>query len=275
MNRFVRKIAAVTLAVAISAGAAVSASAQNCVPLPEVKTVELDRLGDRVAYSGYPDYGVSVLVENCTVKKSPIYVKPGDTPTSEFVVPKGKKLVLKKGAVIDGSMYIEKGATVSVSGGTLKLNGRLICDGALNIGEKATMSLADGSRFVVNTSGTFRYNADGITINRDADYACFGKFTYKYLGDSTAQAIAAKPLCVLTGDYGNLSMVTDEKSIDGYVSMLRDYGHGNPGSTSDSLYFIMGNGSRIRVDTAADSVSNIAGVRVLRMIELTDELLKR
>ncbi len=37
----------------------------------------------------------------------------------------------------------------------------------------------------------------------------------------------------------------------------------------------MGNGSRIRVDTAADSVSNIAGVRVLRMIELTDELLKR
>ena len=247
MNRFVRKIAAVTLAVAISAGgagsvhhesAAVRASAQNCVPLPEVKTVELDRLGDRVAYSGYPDYGVSVLVENCTVKKSPIYVKPGDTPTSEFVVPKGKKLVLKKGAVIDGSMYIEKGATVSVSGGTLKLNGRLICDGALNIGEKATMSLADGSRFVVNTSGTFRYNADGITINRDADYACFGKFTYKYLGDSTAQAIAAKPLCVLTGDYGKLSMVTDEKSIDGYVSMLRDYGHGNPGSTSDSLYFI-------------------------------------
>lgn len=137
------------------------------------------------------------------------------------------------------------------------------------------MSLADGSRFVVNTSGTFRYNADGITINRDADYACFGKFTYKYLGDSTAQAIAAKPLCVLTGDYGKLSMVTDGESIDGYVSMLRDYGHGNHGSTSESLYFIMGNGSGIRVDTAADSVSNIAGVRVLRMIELTDELLKR
>ena len=64
-------------------------------------------------------------------------------------------------------------------------------------------------------------------------------------------------------------------SSDGYVSMLRGYGHGNPGSTSESLYFIMGNGSRIRVDTAADSVSNIAGVRVLRMIELTDELLKR
>ena len=70
-------------------------------------------------------------------------------------------------------------------------------------------------------------------------------------------------------------MVTDGESIDGYVSMLRGYGHGNPGSTSESLYFIMGNGSRIRVDTAADSVSNIAGVRVLRMIELTDELLKR
>lgn len=114
-----------------------------------------------------------------------------------------------------------------------------------------------------------------ITACAALHYACFGKFTYKYLDDSTAQTIAAKPLCVLAGDFGKLSMVTDEKSIDGYVSMLRDYGHGNPGSTSDSLYFIMGNGSRIRVDTAADKVSDIAGVRVLIMIKLTDELLKR
>lgn len=272
MKRFIRTIAAAALAAVISMGAAASVSAQECIPLPEVKTVELDRLGDRVAYSGYPDYGISVLVGNCTVRKAPIYVKPGETPTSEFVVPKGKKLVLKKGAVIDGSMYIEKGATVSVSGGTFLVRGKLICDGSLNIGEKAYMSLADGSRFVVNTSGTFRYNADGITIDQDANLACFGKFTYKYLDDSTAQKITAKPLCVLTGDPGKLSVVTDEKSIDGYVSMLRDYGHGNPGSTSESLYFIMGNGSRIRVDSAADKVSDIAGVRVLRMIELTDNI---
>ena len=114
-----------------------------------------------------------------------------------------------------------------------------------------------------------------LTAYAALHYACFGKFTYKYLDDSTAQTIAAKPLCVLVGDFGKLSMVTDEKSIDGYVSMLRDYGHGNPGSTSDSLYFIMGNGSGIRVDTAADKVSDIAVVRVLIMIKLTDELLKR
>ena len=118
-------------------------------------------------------------------------------------------------------MYIEKGATVSVSGGTLKVNGRLICDGRLNIGENGYMSLADGSRFVVNTSGTFRYNADGITINRDADYACFGKFTYKYLDDSTAQTIAAKPLCVLAGDSGKLSMVTDGATTGTGIPVLR------------------------------------------------------
>lgn len=270
MNRFIKKIAAAALAVAISAGAAVSASAQSCIPLPEVKVVDLDQLGDSVVYNGYPDYGIRVLAENRTVKKNPLHVMS----SSDFVVPKGKKLTLKKGAVIDGNMYIEQGATVSVSGGVLNVRGNLICDGALNIGEKASMTLADNSSFVVNTSGTFKYNADGIVLMSDANYACFGKLTYKYLDDSTAEKIAAKPLCVLAEDEntGKLTMITDEKSISGYISVLRNYGYGNPGSQSTNVYFIMGNGSRIRVQTAADKISDIAGVNVAKMIRLVEEI---
>lgn len=277
MNGFVRKIAAAALAAAISVGAALSASAQSCVTAPEVKVVELDSLGDGMGYHGYPDFGIQVLLKNMTVKKNPLYVRPGDTACSELVIPKGKKLTLKKGAIIDGDMYIEKGASVAVSGGTLKVSGNLVCDGTLSIGEKAGLSLTAESRFVINTTGTLRYNADGISISPDADVACFGKLKYKYLSDEEAGLISAKPVCMLVqaDDYGRLEMVTDEKSMSGYVSGLTDYGYGNPGTRSDNLYFIMGNGSKIRVVSASDKISNIAGVNILKIRKLTDEALDR
>lgn len=277
MKGFIRKMAAAALAVAISAGAAVSASAQNCIPAPEVKVVELERLGDSAAYSGYPDYGVTVLLKNRTIKKNPLHVQSGDSAYAEFVVPSGRKLTLQKGAYIDGNMYIEKGATVSVTGGLFAVRGNLICDGTLNIGENADISLAKKSRFVVNISGTFRYNADGMFLNREAEYACFGKFSSRYLEEAYADMVAAKPLCVLAegNNIGEFTVVTDEKTIDGYISKMRDYGYGNPGTSSSDLDFIMGNGSKIRVSMWADRISSIAGVDVLRMIKLTDEQLGR
>lgn len=272
MKKFVRIILAAALAAGLSVGTAFSASAMNCVDSPEQKLVETDRLGDSVKYNGYPDFGAKILVSNRTVKTAPLHVKNAEIHS--LVVPAGKKLTLRKGAVIDGDLYIEKGGTVAVSGGSLIVNGSLVCDGTLKIGEKGYLGLSAGSRFVVNTTGTFRYDADGIGINSDADYACFGKMTWKYLEDEVAEKICAKPLCVVaeSEEDGKFSLVADEDGINGYVSMLTQYGYGNPGSHSTMVSLIMGNGSRIRVKTASGNVQDIAGVRVHYLGLLTDEL---
>lgn len=100
-----KKTAALAAALAAAMIVTVSASAAD---------ISMKRLGKTAEYASSSYASTAELLTSRTVKNT-LKVSSGEA----FIVPAGKKLVLKNGCKIQGTLYIQQGGILSVSGGTM------------------------------------------------------------------------------------------------------------------------------------------------------------
>ncbi|MDE7233605.1 MAG: hypothetical protein K2N29_00925, partial [Ruminiclostridium sp.] len=89
---------------------------------------------------------------------------------------------LKHGARIDGTIYIQKGGKLRVTGGDLSISpsGAVISDGTLSIGKKAKFTVENGGEVFVGKTGRFILTSEESLRFADmATVVCVGKTNAK------------------------------------------------------------------------------------------------
>ena len=155
-----KKNAALAAALAASMIVTVSASAPD---------ISMKRLGKTAEYASSSFASTAELLTSRTVKNT-LKVSSGEA----FIVPAGKKLVLKNGCKIQGTLYIQQGGILSVSGGTMQISGTVVNDGTISVGSRAALDVLNGGVLYTSADGTFKSATNRITIDSSADVACLG-----------------------------------------------------------------------------------------------------
>ena len=269
MKKITKMIIAAVTTISLSVGAGITASA-DCVD-PEMKTVSLDRIGDSTKFNCYPNFGADILISNRAVKNCLVV---GEDET--LVIPKGKKMVLNKGARINGTLYIEEGGYLAVRGGRLYDGGKIVCDGTISVGEKAGMTIDRGSVFVVTELGTLKYSADDLLVSGTAEIACFGELNQKYLSDWDQSVLLAKPVCAVVGNSNGMVSATAEKTLNDYLADMTDYltDFVNNGDVIIYVSFLMDNSSCIKMMQIGGETTEIATVDVGNLKMLAEETMQ-
>ena len=120
-----KKTAALAAALAAAMIVTVSASAAD---------ISMKRLGKTAEYASSSYASTAELLTSRTVKNT-LKVSSGEA----FIVPAGKKLVLKNGCKIQGTLYIQQGGILSVSGGTMQISGTVVNDGTISVGSSVVL----------------------------------------------------------------------------------------------------------------------------------------
>lgn len=122
----------------------------------------------------FQGFKITELTESCTVKKSMVTVAADET----LLIRKGASLRLYQGAKIDGSVYVENGARLVLSGGTLTVSGggSVVSDGILSVGSKAVVSVLSGGEVFVGKKGRLKINKEeSLQFDPLANVICLGK----------------------------------------------------------------------------------------------------
>ena len=162
--------------------------------------VPLKRLGKTAEYNSSATVSTASLLSSRSVKNT--LVKSGEA----MIIPAGKKLVLKRGCRVKGTLYIQEGGKLSVSGGTLEITGSVINDGTISVGSKASVNIKKNGELYTSASGTFKSTTKNITINDDSTTVCLG--TASISGCSVGSKKALKPDLVSA-----VSRTTDPKPV--------------------------------------------------------------
>lgn len=148
--------------------------------------IPLKRLGKTAEYNSSATVSTASLLSSRSVKNT-LVVKSGEA----MIIPAGKKLVLKRGCRVKGTLYIQEGGKLSVSGGTLEITGSVINDGTISVGSKASVNIKKNGELYTSASGTFKSTTKNITINDDSTTVCLG--TASISGCSVGSKKALKP----------------------------------------------------------------------------------
>lgn len=249
-----KKITSILLAVVIAACTALSVSAAG------VTRTALGKLK-------------SVTVENAVfvLNRSVSVVRSLDVAEDELLaIPSGKTLTLKKGANIDGDIYVENGGRLVFSGGKVTINGSIVADGKV-VFKSAAKTEIYGDIYV-SASGTLSIGSDENFLVYDrsgAKIACLGKTNSKLL------EVATKPIAAVLNftDIGGLTIKT-QTITDNFESVLPDpdkyYADEESldGATVTTLYVFFDNGVCISANTIGvkldegDKYVTICGVSV-------------
>lgn len=95
-----------------------------------------------------------------------------------LIVPKNVTLVLKRGARIDGTVYLCKGGKLRITGGDFSVSssGAVISDGILSIGKKAEFTVENGGEVFIGKTGRLSVtNGASLRFADMATVACVGK----------------------------------------------------------------------------------------------------
>ena len=270
--KLLRFISAAVIAAAISAVCAVSAAAQN---------VPLDRISDSTVSASYLE--AVKMTKNRTVKNE-LLVGKGEA----LVIPNGCRLTLKKGAEINGTLYIEEGGYLAVSGGTLKIGGSVVSDGTIAIGSKAGLRVYNGSELFVSKNGTLKISStDMLQLSFDlrSIIACEGRFIASgFSKNSFTKTLCAKPAYAVKAVYEPMSGSVQETTAytgDEIADILPKAGAYASlplpvGGYSTQISVIYDNGCCIKFDVFDDKIISIgdAGIAsILYAFETTDFLM--
>lgn len=116
--------------------------------------------------------------ETCTVKNKTVAVAANES----LIVPKNVTLVLKRGARIDGTVYVQEGGKLRVSGGDFSVSrmGAVVSDGILSVGKNAALSVANGGEVFVGKTGKLSIaNEESLRFGDMATVVCVGKTNAK------------------------------------------------------------------------------------------------
>lgn len=271
MNKIAKIAVSVFTAASLLTGAGVSASAQ-CMFFSDVvfnDEVPLSKFGNSVVYNCYPGYGGYFLIENQTLKKDALRIDE----TEIFTIPKGVTLTVKAGAHIDGTLYIQEGGKLNVQGGILRDCGKIICDGSIVIGKKASISLMTCSSFLVNKSGSLKVNGGFSYSDSDGNALCLGTLSGNKLSDGAKKYLTAKPILAMvqTGK-GAYKQVKDAKKLQSYVDGMGSYGNEEGKITNITL--VLDNGSAFKINRHGNKTNIIERTMPDMLIDLADETIR-
>ncbi len=120
----------------------------------------------------------TAVLETATVKDRAVAVGRNES----LIVPRNVTLVLKKGARIDGSIYIQKGGKLRVTDGDFSVSpsGAVISDGTLSIGNRAEFTVENGGEVFVGKTGRLSITSEeSLRFGDMATVVCVGKTNAK------------------------------------------------------------------------------------------------
>lgn len=147
------------------------------------------------ATDAYDGYKITELPKSCTVKKSAVTVAADEM----LLIRKGATLRLYQGARVDGVIYVENGAKLLLSGGTLTVSGggAVFSDGTLSVGSKGVVSVLGGGEVFVGKKGRLKISKeDSLQLDPLANVICLGKT------DSENPAIGKKAVAAYVSEEG-------------------------------------------------------------------------
>ncbi len=122
----------------------------------------------------FKGYKITMISESSTVKKALVTVADNEM----LIIRKGVTLRLYQGAAIDGAVYVQNGAKLLLSGGTLTISGSgsVVSDGTLSVGSKGVVSVSGGGEIFIGKKGRLKINKeDSLQFDRLANVICLGK----------------------------------------------------------------------------------------------------
>ncbi len=120
----------------------------------------------------------TAVLKTATVKDQTVAVGRNES----LIVPKNVTLVLKRGARIDGTVYIHKGGKLRITDGNLSVSpsGAVISDGTLSIGKKAEFTVENGGEVFIGKTGRFILTSEeNLRFADMATVVCVGKTNAK------------------------------------------------------------------------------------------------
>lgn len=130
-------------------------------------------ISTKATTDAYKNYLITELPENSKVSKAALSVADNEI----LIVKSGAALRLYKGAQVRGSIYIENGGSLYVSGGTLTISkgGSVLSDGLFYVGKKGKLSVKSGGELFVGKSGRLKAISEGsVTVKAGANAVCLG-----------------------------------------------------------------------------------------------------
>lgn len=153
---------------------AVSASAEDA----EEEMIRCWHICDSIENTYWGGILTTSILENATVKDRAVAVGRNES----LIVRKNVTLVLKRGARIDGVIYIQKGGKLRITDGDLSVSpsGAIISDGMLSIGKKAEFTVENGGEiFVGKTGRLFITDEESLRFGDMSTVVCVGKTNAK------------------------------------------------------------------------------------------------
>lgn len=154
----------------------------------------------------FKNYLITELPEDCKVGKNVLTVAADEI----LIVKSGSTLRLYKGAQVRGSIYIENGGSIYVSGETLTVfkGGSVLSDGSLYIRKQGQLSIKSGGELFVGKNGRLKaVNEENVTVKTGAKAVCLGKSNIKNSG------IGEKAVAAYTFANGKLSVSDNPSSL--------------------------------------------------------------
>ena len=211
-----KKITAVISAIATAAVIAVSASAAN---------IPLERLSGSISDIRNDELVITAALNSSRTVKNHLILQGVEA----LIVPAGCKLTLKEGCTVFGTLYIEEGGYLAVSGGSLDICGAVVSDGTVSIGSKAALSVAEKGELFVSASGEFKSKTEHISFDENSSVACLGK-------------------TAVSGGY----YLAQENPVGGY---------------SEVLTLVFDNGSTVQITHRGDKVYNIGSAHISALLK--------
>lgn len=256
-----KKITAVISAIAAAAVIAVSASAAN---------IPLERLSGSISDIRNDELVITAALNSSRTVKNHLILQ-GD---EALIVPAGCKLTLKEGCTVFGTLYIEEGGYLAVSGGSLDICGAVVSDGTVSIGCKAALSVAEKGELFVSASGEFKSKTEHISFDENSSVACLGKTAVSGCLQDIKDTMNAKPVFAAdvklnpyTGgmiEYAQLTPEQTLKAVSGGYYLAQE----NPvGGYSEVLTLVFDNGSTVKITHRGDKVYNIGSAHISALLK--------
>ncbi|MDE7194475.1 MAG: hypothetical protein K2O14_10945 [Oscillospiraceae bacterium] len=253
-----KKLLGILLAAAVAACTAVSASAAGTgTTLGKIKSVITNVAPDDI-FQGE----ISVLNKSVSVTKS-LTVADGEF----LVIPGGKSLSLKKGAEIDGDIYVAEGGKLTFGGGDVTINGSIVSDGTVTL--KADANILVFGEIYVSGKGTLSVGSDEkLGVGESGEIVCLGKTNSKLLDIATNPIAAVFKRTDLAGKSTKTEVVTD--NFDSVIPDPDKYYTQSEipaGGTSSTLYLFFDNGAcvsanKISGNADSENYTGICGIYV-------------
>ncbi len=255
----------------IASAAAILAAAMLITVSASAADISMKRLGKTAQYASSDEVSTAQLLTSRTVKNT-LVIKSNEA----FIVPAGKKLVLTGGCRIQGTLYIQQGGTLSVTGGALTVSGEVVNDGLVSIGSKASLNVKKGGELYTSSDGTFRSSTANITLSSKASVACLGKSSVKGCSSAIKNQLLPKAVSAVntvTGT-GNKVLSTENISADIALSMIDvdyyQYDSVPDGSNVITTNVLFDNGSSIDFTFIEGKLSAIGGAEMHSIMTTAD-----